>query len=127
MKTSTPQLLERGRGLFNAGRFFEAHEIWEEAWLGEEGDIRVLLQGLIQIAAALLKASRAERPGGCAQLLDAGLAKLEPAEGDLAGLDLMAFRRSVEDFRTGAAAWLSGQVTGLRPASFPELHRATNP
>ncbi len=121
MNEATPTCLERGRALFNASLFFEAHEVWEVAWLEEEGEIRALLQGLIQIAAALLKASRAERPSGCAHLLEAGLEKLEPLRGDLAALDLIRFRQTVEEFQVAAAPWLRGEAVGPPRELFPRL------
>src|SRR5262249_31389734 len=33
---------------FNAGRYFEAHEIWEEIWLHSYGDTKLFYQMLIQ-------------------------------------------------------------------------------
>ncbi len=45
-------LLEKGIGLFNAGRFWEAHEAWEEIWQNHPEDGRFFIQGLIQLAAA---------------------------------------------------------------------------
>jgi len=124
VKPSTAARLELGRALFNKEQFFQAHEAWEEAWLEEDEEIRTLLQGLIQIAAGLLKASRAERPSGCAQLLAAGLDKLEPLAPDLAGLDLISFRRSVEAFQTAAAPWLEGE-TSAPSGPFPQMKRTT--
>jgi uncharacterized protein len=50
-RPATHRALEQGRTLFNQGCFFEAHEAWEAAWLHEEGELRLLLQGLIQVAA----------------------------------------------------------------------------
>jgi hypothetical protein len=44
--------MEEGLRLFGAGRFFEAHEVWEGAWRTARGGRRVLLWGLIQVAAA---------------------------------------------------------------------------
>ena len=70
--------LEDGRRLFNAGRFFEAHERWEEAWLRESGKSRLLLQGLIQIAAGFLKA-RQGNAGAAVRLLEAGAARVAAA------------------------------------------------
>jgi hypothetical protein len=43
---------ERGLAHFNARRFFEAHEVWEEIWLVENEPEKTFLQGIIQIAAA---------------------------------------------------------------------------
>lgn len=38
---------------FNAGRYFDAHEIWEEVWLRSSGDTRLFYQMLIQAAVGL--------------------------------------------------------------------------
>ena len=54
---STPGALRRGAALFDKGRFWDAHEAWEEAWLEEDGEVRLLLQGLIQVAAGYHKAT----------------------------------------------------------------------
>lgn len=116
--------IERGRALFNEGRFFEAHEEWEEAWRVETGNRRIPLQGLIQIAAALHKASRGESPGGCARLLDAGLARLGEAPA-VAGLELSNLRADVIAFRQSADGWLTGTPGAAPPAEFPVLNRGT--
>lgn len=44
--------LQRGIALFNAGKFWEAHEAWEEIWKDRPEDGRFFIQGLIQLAAA---------------------------------------------------------------------------
>jgi hypothetical protein len=38
---------------FNAGRYFEAHEEWEEVWLRSSGDMKLFYQMLIQAAVGL--------------------------------------------------------------------------
>ncbi len=38
---------------FNRGEYFEAHELWEQAWRALAGAERTFVQGLIQIAAGL--------------------------------------------------------------------------
>ena len=38
---------------FNAGRYFEAHEIWEEIWLRSSGEEKIFYQMLIQAAVGL--------------------------------------------------------------------------
>jgi uncharacterized protein len=38
---------------FNAGRYFDAHEIWEEIWLRSSGETKVFYQMLIQAAVGL--------------------------------------------------------------------------
>jgi hypothetical protein len=44
-----------GVDLYNYTFFWEAHESWEAVWKASNGQAAVFLQGLIQIAAALLK------------------------------------------------------------------------
>jgi predicted metal-dependent hydrolase len=67
---------QRGVELFNAGKFFEAHEAWEEIWLAESEPEKTFVQGLIQVAAAFHHRQRGNRKG-MDSLLEAGLAKLE--------------------------------------------------
>jgi predicted metal-dependent hydrolase len=52
------EALARGIELFNRGQPYEAHEAWEERWvmLPRDSPERALLQGLIHLAAAALKA-----------------------------------------------------------------------
>ena len=49
-RTLRKRLFDRGVAHFNARRFYEAHEDWEELWHEAEGDEKRWLQGLIQIS-----------------------------------------------------------------------------
>ena len=79
-----------GVDLFNAFYFWEAHEAWEGLWLVAEPDAALMLQGVIQIAAALLKTHMRVLDG--ARILSAhGLEKLRHvanARPMMMGLDL---------------------------------------
>ncbi|HLO29323.1 MAG TPA: DUF309 domain-containing protein [Anaerolineales bacterium] len=52
-----PQAVE-GLRLFNAGKYFEAHEALEEAWKEEKGAVRELYRGILQIAVVYLHITR---------------------------------------------------------------------
>ena len=52
-----PQAAE-GLRLFNAGEYFEAHEALEAAWNEEEGPVRDLYRGILQIAVVYLHITR---------------------------------------------------------------------
>ena len=73
------ELYRFGVDLYNGAYFWEAHEAWETLWQAcPEGPVREGLQGLIQLAAALLK----EHQGvvsGATRLARSALAKLERA------------------------------------------------
>ncbi len=105
---TTQQRIEEGRALFNAGRFFEAHEAWEDAWRQETGRGRRLLQGLIQIAAGLHKASGGAA-GACARLLEAGLEKIADSEEPA----LQAFSAEVRASLEEARRWERGEAAGV--------------
>ena len=111
----TRAALDEGVRRFDAGCFFDAHEVWEDAWRLESGDARLLLQGLIQIAAAFHKGVVQRRPAGMVRLLDAGLAKLD-AGGGPARLGLADVRAPLRAWREAAARWAGG---GAPPADAP--------
>jgi predicted metal-dependent hydrolase len=63
--------------LFNAGLFFEVHEVLEAVWHRLRGEPRDFVQGLIQIAVALHHFEQGNR-AGARTLFAAGRAKLAP-------------------------------------------------
>ncbi|HRQ33635.1 MAG TPA: DUF309 domain-containing protein, partial [Anaerolineales bacterium] len=52
-----PSAIE-GLRLFNNGKYFEAHEALETAWLEERGKIRDLYRGILQVGVAYLHITR---------------------------------------------------------------------
>jgi uncharacterized protein len=48
---------------FNARRYFDAHEAWEEIWLHSSGDAKLFYQMMIQAAVALYHYERKNRRG----------------------------------------------------------------
>ena len=96
------ELLQRGCGAFNAGDFYRAHELWEDAWKQLTGRDRLAIQGLIQIAAGLHHV-QGHRVRPAAALLGKGLEKLarntEGTRVELLGdLPIAQFARDVARF-----------------------------
>ena len=95
-------LLEEGLLLFNRGKFYEAHEVWEDLWRAT-GDpvLKTCYQGLIQAAVGMHHLARGNSVGGRSQVgksmrnLRAGLA----AE---SGLDIEGLIRQLEEVGEGA-------------------------
>ena len=71
---------------FNARRFWEAHESWEELWLAAETDVEQFLQGLIQLAAAYHHIQRGTFRGA-PRLIDAALRRLSAFPHIFSGVD----------------------------------------
>ncbi|HEV2966559.1 MAG TPA: DUF309 domain-containing protein [Candidatus Dormibacteraeota bacterium] len=56
--------LKRGIDLFNSGRYWDAHEAWEHAWMPDrKGPDGGFYKGLIQVAAGCLHYGRRNRRG----------------------------------------------------------------
>jgi hypothetical protein len=101
--------LDAAAVLFDAGLYFEVHELLESYWLRAEGSDRIALQGLIQVAVGLEHLVNRNVKGGHA-LLASGCDKMEGRA--LLGLDLDRCARDVRAFVTNGVT-LGG--TSLRP------------
>lgn len=97
--------LDRADELGAEGRFFDAHEELEIAWKAAEGETKVLLQGLIQIAAGLHRLRlHPEKTDGAFYLLDRGVEKLRLASALLTPNSLAAMNESLRKIRASGAA-----------------------
>ena len=99
------------------GRYFDAHEELEAFWMKASGDEKILLQGLIQIAAGLhrLKLHPA-KPDGAFYLLDRGGEKLAKTRRLLQPESLAALEAALSGIRASGKA-PDDLVFGLRPAA----------
>jgi uncharacterized protein len=91
MNSEGSQRFTEGIRLFNRGKFFEAHEVWEEIWKQAEGEEKIFYQGLIQAAAALVHAQRGNCHGAVSLYLKSR-SKLERFPEVWMGIDLEQFR-----------------------------------
>ncbi len=99
-----------GVDLFNHAYLWEAHESWEAAWnaAGHETLPGRFLQGLVQVAAALLQDHRRVPGGSAGNLSKADRRLLEvlgaAPPGPYMGLELAAWRAAVHAFLTAPEA-----------------------
>ena len=81
-------LLLEGLLLFNTGRFYDAHEVWEDLWRGTvDPPLKVCYQGLIQAAVALHHLTRDNLTGARSQLAKS-IRNLQAGAAEGTGLDL---------------------------------------
>jgi predicted metal-dependent hydrolase len=124
LRPRTSLALQEGRALFDAHRFWEAHEAWEAAWRVEQGDIRLLLHGLIQLAAGCHHAFVTGRAAGAVKLLASGLEKLaavpDGPDGP-GGLALGRFRSGVSQMLAAARLWERGDIATMDRSVVPHL------
>src|SRR5207248_11344039 len=84
---TAPQKLRVAVHLFNAGEYFEQHELLEELWRAEPGPIRELYQGILQVGVGLYHLERGNYHGATT-LLDRGLRRLGTIEQGACGIDV---------------------------------------
>src|SRR5271156_2938296 len=99
----TQHLWTDGIELFNAGRFFDCHEVWEEVWKRASGAEKLFYQGMIQAAVAILHAQRGN-PRSARSTWDKARAKLEPWPAEHMGIALAELRDAVDAFIAEARA-----------------------
>ena len=96
--------------LWNAQKYYEAHDVLEQLWLGEQdADLARFYQGLIQAAGAFVhlqknfqhpshpKHSRRLPPAG--RLLELALRNLEGLPNEFRALNVVAFRELLKRYR----------------------------
>jgi predicted metal-dependent hydrolase len=100
---------------FNAGRYFEAHEVIEEGLDDVPDDLWELCIGLIQIAVGYHKTTQGLWPGSV-KMLGLGLEKVEAFAADAGGINLEALRQRVRS-----------DIALLREGRFDAEARQRNP
>jgi len=109
--------IAEGIRLFNSQQFFEAHEALESVWLTEQGEEKLFLHGLIQVAAAFHHYQR-NNLEGFRRVLAKGMAKLSRFSGERHGVN-------VDDFKAQMNSWASVGSHLRTPPPLP--HVGTGP
>lgn len=113
-----PQRLRVGVHLFNAGEYFEQHEVLEELWRAEPGPVRELYQGILQIGVGLHHLERGNHHGAVT-LLGRGIERLGRVPPDSHGLDVAALAVQAHHLRE--------RLRELGPDRLGEVDRARYP
>src|SRR5947208_885213 len=104
---------------FNAGDYFEAHEVWEDLWHDCVSAERLFYQSLIQAAVALYHWGNANR-AGATRLFASGRAKMAGYRPRHLGLD-------VDRFWADVGAALADALAGRPPWPAPVPQIALDP
>ncbi len=104
---------QHGIELFNAGSFFEAHEVLEEVWREAHGEEKKFLQAVIQAAVGLHHHSTGNI-AGARSLLARASQKLADYPGAYCGIALEGLRVLLEQ-------WIASLAEGTAPPDTPRL------
>ena len=108
--------LQRGIALFNAGLFFECHELLEGLWKATSGPDKAFYHGVVQVAAAFYHYEK-HNHHGAVTLLTKGRQKLATYPSSHLGVDVAAFRRSLEPW----AVAFEAQADERQRQPFPHI------
>ncbi|MBI4060609.1 MAG: DUF309 domain-containing protein [Elusimicrobia bacterium] len=109
--------LDPADALCAAGRYFDAHEKLEAFWMKASGDEKILLQGLVQIAAGLHRLKLdPDKTDGAFYLLERGAKKLTKTRALLVPRTLAALESALNKIRASGKAPASF-VFGLKEAN----------
>jgi len=105
--------LQHGIELFNAGSFFDAHEVLEDVWRELQGEEKDFLQAVIQAAVGLHHYSTGNRVGA-RSLLARASRKLADYPSGYCGI-------GVEPLRLSLGAWTASLAENAPPPALPRL------
>src|ERR1700686_825068 len=106
--------LKRGIDLFNSGRYWDAHEAWEHAWMPDRrGPDSGFYKGLIQVAAGCLHYGRRNRRGAVNKWRS-GADYLRPYLPQHGGVRLAPLVATVDEF-----------LVAMKPREWPDLSMPT--
>jgi len=118
-----PLKFMEGVRLYHSGRYWHAHEAWEEVWRTANEPYRSFLKGLIQVAAALIQSDKGKW-NGALNLLKRAQGYLNQCPEKLWGVDLTKLREQVNVFKNEVAKLSQGQKAKfnwkLKPKILPE-------
>jgi len=89
--------LAEGLRLYEAGKFFAAHESWENVWKSSPQPQKTFLQGLIQVAGAFHHLQR-NNIRGATGLMRSALRRLEPCPSQFAGISVTTLRSEIHQW-----------------------------
>ncbi len=97
--------------LFNAADWYGCHDGFEELWHETQGPMRLVLQGILQIAVGQLHMDRGNRHGAMV-LTGEGLGRLRSCDDQALGLDL-------RDLCQQGSLWLQALQADAETCSLP--------
>ena len=112
--------LLRGIEAFNAGEWFDCHEVLEDLWIGAPDRLRPFYQGILQVAVALHH-WRGGNHRGALSLCASGVQLLRRVGPHCQGVDVASLIAATERLR-GALEELGPERGGeLEPAFIPRI------
>jgi hypothetical protein len=115
-----PPLALKGIEEFNQARFFECHETLEDAWNEESGTVRILYQGILQIAVGYLHITR-RNWRGAVKVLERGIPKAAHFRPVCQGIDVDDAIAQAQDVRARLLELGPDRIGEFDTSAFPKI------
>jgi predicted metal-dependent hydrolase len=106
---------------FNDGRFWDAHEAWEEVWRRHTEDSRLFVQGLIQAAAGLHALFEKRNLAGGLRNLAKGIPRLALFEPEFLGVAVTPLVEALRAIRAELQRSGEAGIDSVDRASIPSI------
>ncbi len=129
------RIFHEGIGLFNRGRWFEAHEVWEDIWYLASGERKTFYQGLIMCAYVMVHVQRGS-PRGVKTSYASLAYKFKDLPGEFMGVEIsllqgemLGYIKPILGMGRGCfvASLGSGQLLPVDLADAPRIRLAYDP
>jgi len=115
-----PPLALQGIREFNQGLYFECHETLEDAWNEEQGTIRLLYQGILQIAVGYLHIRR-HNWRGAVKVLERGIPKAARFRPTCQGVDVQDVVAQAQAIRAELVALGPDRIADFDTTALPKV------
>jgi len=107
----------KGIELINIGKYWDAHEVLEQAWLAEEGIIRALYKGILQLGVMQLQVERGNLYGAY-KMFRRSQVWLEPWPDHVRGVAVGKFKKDGRRFIKAALKLGESGLANFDPALY---------
>lgn len=115
-----PALALQGVEEFNQGRYFDCHETLEDAWNDEAGVVRLLYQGILQVAVGYLHITR-KNWRGAVKVLERGIPKCAHFQPTCQGVDVAHVVEQAQAVRAKLIELGPERIAEFDPSTFPKV------
>lgn len=113
-------VLKDAASLFNRQKYFEAHDLLEDAWAGEKGPHRSFLHALIHLSVGMYHVATANHQGAV-NLLQRAEEALSPYAPKTQGLDVSRLLGSLRICLAKSQRALAGESVVWEPQDVPHM------
>ncbi len=113
-------LVQQGFDAFNEGRYYQCHNFLEDAWMQESRQLRLLYQGILQIAVGFFHITK-DNWRGAVKILERGIPKTARFQPNCLGIDVVALVSAAQIIHADLIAGGAENMHKIDVSTFPKI------